>query len=184
MNFYAYVKNNPILSGDPLGLGSPDFHNQTTYQEAREAGLSRQDAALLANATSDVDFSVGSLISLSTAGFWNPKHCMPHSGCDAYIKEQFDKALNSPDKETALKELAKAIHALQDKSFHADRDIGMLDHLIARLPGGGTNPDDPLFNSGAAAAARGRTADIIRDFMKGRGYKKPAAPPNGDIVEF
>ena len=78
VNVYAYVRNRPVSTTDPLGLWAAWFHRQTTRDAATNCGMSDADADALADATRAQDFMFfGLLPSLSTLSPWSAKHGMP-----------------------------------------------------------------------------------------------------------
>jgi helix-turn-helix protein len=162
LNLYGYVRNNPMGMRDPMGLWTPEFHENTTRARARTCGMSIPEAETLAQIVRGVDFSFGPFPSFSTLYWHSAKHAMPGTNWSQYVATQLNRANTTGN----LKALGRAIHALQDAYAHDIVGAGMRAHVTG-------NPDDPFAeeNRIRAIGAETATTDVIRDFMKARGQK-------------
>jgi uncharacterized protein RhaS with RHS repeats len=177
VNVYAYVRNRPVTTTDPLGLWAPGFHRQTTRDVATNCGMSDADADALADATRAQDFMFfGLLPSFSMLSPSSAKHGMPGSDWAAFAGRQFLAARRTANRSAAVNTFAQGLHAVQDAYAHDLAGAGMWAHILGLIHLG-VDPDDPSAerNKTRADAARAETTNAIRDFMKGRG-DKPKCP--------
>jgi RHS repeat-associated protein len=111
INIYAYVANQPTVYIDPTGLWFPYRHGQYTFEAAREAGCSINEANKLAVETAKVDFREGAN---------DPENAYWHAMVDGTSKDpaksirQYNDLQRNARQTCDIKDLALALHALQD----------------------------------------------------------------------
>jgi len=168
-NLYAYVFNSPLKGGDPLGLWTPDFHENTSKSAAQTCGMSDADATVLGASTRAPDFSIEPFPSLSTLDPQSDQHAMPGTNWLVYQGAQFNIAVETG----SLDALGNSLHALQDSFSHDLANVGMWEHKGRIHSQLGVDPDDPSHpaNRSRAESAGRATTNAIKDFMKSRGNK-------------
>ena len=168
-NFYAYVRNQPTMFNDPLGLWCPDCHYRQTLEVGLDCGLSAKDAQALARATKMVDYED----PIETMKPRSPRHGMPGSKWRGYAASQLDAAISGKGA-PALKGLGRGVHAVQDAWAHDLRipQGTISEHFYRPDDPMWRNPDDPAQNPWEWEMSRRATMDYISSFMRGRG-KEP-----------
>jgi hypothetical protein len=212
MNVYHYSANNPIKYVDPNGEWGENVHYGYTKNWAMRSicGFSEKAANILANANKDVDSgetdpvsgdqswhfntnnkelgsTVGRAINNVLRSFGINKSTTDTSQDSRveHAEEQMAKAIKlfSSDKEAALKELGKGLHALQDIDAHSDKNVGVFgiggtkasrwSHFggpLGSVPLSGYTADRIKSNRSALDNTFKRTIEYIERFKKATGF--------------
>ena len=129
-NMYAYCGSNAVNMFDPTGYWSKDIHwgnNGTssiygTYKWARLCEISVEHSKIIANANHAQDNIFNSAFTSKNN---YKKHLRAH-GAAEYANDRFWSAVGlwkNNKKTDALKELGKALHAVQDYYAHLDWNV-------------------------------------------------------------
>jgi RHS repeat-associated protein len=117
INFFTYVRNNPVNITDPSGLFLKGWHYQTTYETASQVFGSRADcqekARRVAEANKREDESKGWMPGFLTREAWASPG--PHFPDDSVVRTRLDRAF----KECDLDELGRGLHSFQDSLAHS-----------------------------------------------------------------
>ncbi len=104
-NVFAYVLNDPVNRIDPMGLLSPDWHFEITYNVARDSGMSIMDSLKLAWGSVAADMGSQGLGPEDTN-----RHAM--AGTDQSSQDAIEATkdiINSP-----CEDMSTRVHAAQD----------------------------------------------------------------------
>lgn len=117
-NGYAYAANNPMSMVDPDGNYQEPFHGALTYHLALAAGMSADDAGMIAIMTAGVDHHPETHPLLNA---FNKKGPFWHFRDSKEVANDYFAVLrllqNNPDNDTYLRILGMYMHTLQDVGF-------------------------------------------------------------------
>jgi RHS repeat-associated protein len=117
-NFYTYTRNNPTIYTDSFGLWFEPYHFMLSAYAGMGALFNFNDISVIAEASARADEKYNDI--------GNSEHWKWHYYDDdevardaaITIKEQFNLALNEPDRITRLTFLGEGLHVLQDRWAH------------------------------------------------------------------
>jgi hypothetical protein len=199
LHAYHYAGNNPVKYRDPDGRWGKDVHYYKTRDIATILGFSPEHARIIAKADNDVDYN------LITNPIWGQSwHFNTNSHPDIFKEasntdtsedsrrihavEQMEKAVaayNKGDTKTALEELGKGLHALQDIDAHGDKflsytglpEIGIWSHKLGLLDGP-PDADNPKYEPERYRRTIQRTEDYLKEFKEKTRARPGDSHPN------
>jgi RHS repeat-associated protein len=111
INTYGYVAANPLHIADPLGLWIPLIHNRMSQAGAKQAGCSNK-ASEFGAATAAVDGLPRS--QLPENSYWHHMRDGVAHQTVADAQDLYDKRVASSSSSCKIRELANALHDVQD----------------------------------------------------------------------